>query len=158
MMHFQTRKNRARIILALIVGGLSLSCVSQAIVSVGIVPNAATFSYNLAPGAISPVVAVPVTNVPVLLQGVNTTVGNRGSGFVSILRASVAPAFLMWAGLHSQPSSIAQGFSAAAGNLIFFTDFAHQVRVEVASSTSVRVHSVRPAGTPNSVGTLKFIF
>lgn len=158
MTRFRTQRKKARLILALFVGGLSLSCGAQAIVNVGIVPNAATFSYNLAPGATSGAVAVPVVNVPVLLQGVNTTVGDRGSGFVSILRASAAPALLMWAGLNSQPSSIAQGFSSAAGVDIFFTDFAHQVTVEVASATSVMVHSTRPAGSPNAVGNLKFIF
>lgn len=104
------------------------------------VPNAASFPFNLPAGG-TMAIAVPAVNQPVLLMGATYTVGDRGVGHVSLLRASSAPAFLMWTGLESQPSAITQGFSAALGTHIVFIDFAHDVDVEVHSAAAIRVHN-----------------
>jgi hypothetical protein len=147
-MQLRKLSRKVHLVLALLVGGLAFHTAAQAIVSVGLVPNALIFNYNLAAGGISGPLTIPVVNRGCNLKGVCFTVGDRGIGEVAIARFSTAPAFLMWSGLHSDtaaaPSaaSIAQGFNGGVGSLIMNIDFASQVRVEVASASQVRVRNI----------------
>jgi hypothetical protein len=110
-----------------------------------IVPQQITFAYNLAPGAASPPVTVPA-GVPVQVTGTCLSVGFRGIGHVSLLSIPGAGGFLEWVGLDSTAgAAITQGFSGAAGTKIVFIDFAHQVRIEVASPTQIRVRNTAAA-------------
>lgn len=59
-------------------------------------PNETFFTYNLAAGASSAAIT-PIANAPVLVQGVQTTLGYRGVGHVSLLR--VPSSFLEWTGI-----------------------------------------------------------
>ena len=156
MMRLRQLSHRARLCVILLVGGLALSCVAQAVVSVGIVPNAATFNYALAGGAVSGPVTLPVTERPVLLMGVNKEpVPNRGVGHVSIARIAAAPAVLVWTGVHAPPAAFAQGNSAVAGTDILFLDAPRQVVVEVNDASSVRV--LNTAGAAKS-GNLLLVY
>lgn len=105
------------------------------------VPNAVTVTFALPAGGVM-AVAVPTIDRPILLMGSTHTVGDRGVGHVSLLRANDAPGFLMWTGLESQPSGLTQGFSATAGTHILYIDFAHQVDVQVHNATAIRVRNL----------------
>jgi hypothetical protein len=131
----------AGLFLAVIVTILTLAVVVQAVTVIS-VPNASVISYNLAAGANSAAITVPVPDQPVLLMGTCTTVNFRGVGHVSLFRPSVAPNFIEWVGLESTAgAAITQGFSAVAGTHILFLDFSHQVDIEVQSGTQIRVHN-----------------
>jgi hypothetical protein len=114
-------------------------------------PNSATFSYNLAPGGIS-TGFTPVFGRPVLVMGVNTTIGNRGVGQVALLRSGIAPTFLEWTGLESPAASaITSGFSSILGTHIVFLDFAHTVDIEVNTPDSFRIHNSNAAAQAGNV-------
>jgi len=104
--------------------------------------NAATFSYtNLLVGANS-VAFTPVFGRPVSVMGVNTTVGDRGVGQVTLLRSGIAPTFIEWTGIESPAAAaITSGFSGVAGTHIVFINFAHTVDIEVNTPDSIRVHN-----------------
>jgi len=107
--------------------------------------------YDLAPGAFSDPIT-PVSDRPVLVMGVQTNVGNRGVGQVTILHPSVAPFFIEWVGLESTAGSvITQGFSGVAGTHILFLDFAHTVDIEVASPDTIRIHNTNAVAQKGSV-------
>jgi hypothetical protein len=145
----------AVLVLAGVVAALTFAVVVHAVQTIT-VPNASLVSYNLAAGQISPAITVPVAEQPVLVMGTCTTVGTRGVGHVSLLRVNVAPAFLEWVGLNSTAgATIAQGFSAVAGTLIIFVDFAHQVRIEVAGPAQILV---RNASAAPRTGNVKMIW
>lgn len=155
MMVKQKLAHPVGLVLAVVVAILTFAVVANAIQAI-VVPNASLVSFNLAPGAISAPMTVPVVDQPVFLMGTTTTVGVRGVGQVSLLRTSVAPLFLQWVGLNSTAgASIAQGFSAAPGFLIVFIDFAHLVRVEVHNAAQIRV---RNASTAQRAGFVKMIW
>jgi hypothetical protein len=119
------------------------------------VPNAATYPWTLPPGG-SFNVGVPALDRPVFLMGVCTTVGDRGIGQVSILRATAAPGFLMWTGLESAtPSGVTSGFSATPGTHIVYFDFAHTIDVQVLTATAFRVHNT---GTSLKTGAITMIW
>lgn len=128
----------AAVLLALIVGALTLTCTSRAIQTT-VSPNAAIFGYSLAAGANSGAFT-PVANQSVLVMGTQTALGFRGVGQVAMLR--VPGAFLEWVGLNSTSgASIAQGFSGSAGTHIVYLDFSHQVDIQVATPDSFLVHN-----------------
>src|SRR5580692_7162603 len=84
-------------------------------------PNKAKFNYNLASGANSAAIT-PASNVPVLVQGVQTDLGYRGVGYVSMLH--VPSSFLEWTGLESPASAaITSGFSGTFGTHIVYLDY-----------------------------------
>jgi hypothetical protein len=102
-------------------------------------PNELTLSYDLAAGANSAAITPP-GNTPILVQGVQTAVGYRGVGSVSMLR--VPSSFLEWVGLESPSSAaITSGFSGAAGTHIVYLDFSHTVDIRVNSADSFIVHN-----------------
>jgi len=111
-------------------------------------PNEVVFNYNLPAGGTSAAIT-PVANLPVLVQGVQTTVGYRGVGHVSMLR--VPSSFLEWTGLESPfNAAITSGFSGSAGTHIVYLDFSHLVDIRVNSPDTFVVHnanSIAQTGT-----------
>ena len=116
-------------------------------------PTRVSHTFDLAPGAVSPPITIP-NNIPVQLMGVTNTSGVRGVGQASLL--SIPGSFIEWVGLHSTSgAAITEGFSGAAGTIILFIDFAHQVRVEVASSTQIQI---RNAGAGQRTGVITITY
>jgi hypothetical protein len=102
-------------------------------------PNAAFISYNLAPGGITGAIT-PVANQAVAVMGVQTTLGYRGVGQVTLLR--IPGSFLEWVGLESpSAAAITSGFSGTPGTHIVYLDFSHQVDIEVNTTDTFRVHN-----------------
>jgi hypothetical protein len=116
-----------------------------------VVPNELTVGYSLAPGGVSAPITPPA-NIPVHVMGVQTAVGFRGVGEVTLLHVPLS--FIEWVGLESTAgAAITQGFSGAAGTHIVFIDFSHQVQIEVASPDTIRVRN-RSSGVRTGVVTL----
>jgi hypothetical protein len=102
-------------------------------------PNEVVLNYDLAPGANSAAVT-PAANVPVFVQGVQTTLGFRGVGHVSMLR--VPSSFLEWTGIESpSAAAITSGFSGTAGTHIVYLDFSHLVDIQVNTTDTFHVHN-----------------
>lgn len=102
-------------------------------------PQEFTFSYSLSPGAKTGPVT-PLAGIPNQIIGVDTTLGYRGVGEVSLLR--IAGSFLEWTGLETpNGAAITSGFSGSAGTHIVYIDFSHSVQVEVNSPDSFVVHN-----------------
>jgi len=143
----------AGILLAALVLILTVAVVGQALQTLK-VANATLISFNLAPGAISAPITVPVADQSVLVMGATTTGNFRGVGHVSLLRASADPAQLSWVGV-GPSTAIAMGYGADEGRFIVFLDFANQTRLEVQSATQFRV---RNAATTARTGNVKIIW
>ena len=115
-------------------------------------PNAAGVKYSLAPGATSAAVT-PAENTPVLVMGVQNSLGYRGVGQVALLH--VPSSFLEWTGIESPASAaITSGFSATAGTHIVYLDYSHLVDIEVASADTFVIHNANTSVTMNGVVTL----
>ena len=132
---------RAAVLVAAVVTVLTFGTVANAVQTIT-TANAATFSYtNLLPDAIS-AAFTPVFGRPVSVMGVNTTIGDRGVGQVTLLRSGIAPTFIEWTGIESPAAAaITSGFSGVAGTHIVFINFAHTVDIEVNTPDSIRVHN-----------------
>jgi hypothetical protein len=105
-----------------------------------VVSNELTVPYSLAAGGVSAPITPPA-NIPVHVMGVQTALGFRGVGEVTLLH--VPSSFIEWVGLESTSGAvITQGFSGAAGTHIVFIDFSHRVQIEVASPDTIRVHNL----------------
>lgn len=140
MKSYMTIRSLVRSLLTVIVATLTLAIVAQAAQTIT-TPNTATVTYNLAAGGATGGVSVP-SNVPVLVMGVQTAVGFRGVGHVTMLSIPGAGGFLEWVGLESTAgAAITQGFSGTLGTHIVFLDFSHQVDIEVNNATSFRVNN-----------------
>ena len=136
--------------LAAVVTALTFVVVANATQTIT-TPNAALVTYALGAGGIS-VPIVPTPGRPVLVMGVNTTIGNRGVGQVTLLRSGIAPLFLEWVGLESTAGAvITQGFSAVPGTHIVFLDFAHTVGIEVNTGDTMRIHNTGGAAQAGNV-------
>jgi hypothetical protein len=117
------------------------------------VPNAAFYTYNLAPGAYSAAITPP-TNVPVLMMGTQTTVGYRGVAMATIMH--IPASFMEWVGLESTTgAAITQGYSGSLGAHILYLDFSHSVDVQVASVDTIWVHN---GSSITMTGTLELIW
>jgi hypothetical protein len=115
------------------------------------VASAITVSYNLVAGGATGPISLPL-GIPVQVIGVQTAIGNRGVGQVSMLSPRVAPNFIEWVGLESTTgAAITQGFSAVLGTHIVFIDFAHTVDIEVAGPTTIRIHNSNGAAQTGTV-------
>jgi hypothetical protein len=102
-------------------------------------PNEAVVNYNLVGGASSSAVT-PVSNEPVLVQGVQTAVGYRGVGHVSMLR--VPSSFLEWTGIESPASAaITSGYSGTKGTHIVYLDYSHLVDIQVDTTDAFIIHN-----------------
>ena len=122
------------------------------------VPQEKNITYNLAAGAISPLITLPA-NQAVFLMGVNRTIGYRGVGQVTLLKIpSTDPSggFIEWVGLESTfGAAITDGFSSVPGTHILFIDYDHQVAIEVGSPDTIRIHN---ASTIQHTGHVKLIY
>lgn len=132
----------AAVLLALIVGALTLTCTSRAIQATT-TPNEALASYSLVAGANSAAIT-PVANVPVHVAGTCITGGVRGVGQVVLLR--IPSSFLEWSGLGTTSSSssapnLEGGYSATPGAHICWIDWIRQCDIQVNSADSFRVHN-----------------
>ena len=102
-------------------------------------PNEVVVNYSLAAGANSAAIT-PVANVPVFVQGVQTAVGYRGVGHVSMLH--ISSSFLEWTGIESRSAAaITSGFSGTAGTHIVYLDFSHLVDIQVNTADTFRIHN-----------------
>jgi hypothetical protein len=126
------------LLLATTVAVITLAVVMHAAQTIT-TPNEVVVNYSLAAGANSAAVT-PVANVPVFVQGVQTAVGFRGVGHVSMLR--IAGNFLEWTGIESPAgAAITSGFSGVAGTHIVYLDFSHLVQIQVNSTDTFRIHN-----------------
>jgi hypothetical protein len=117
------------------------------------VPNAATYTYNLASGASSAPITPP-SNQAVLMLGSQTAAGFRGVAMATILH--VPGAFIEWVGLESTSgAAITEGFSGFAGTHVLYLDFSHLVDVQVASADTILIHN---ANAVPQTGTLELIW
>jgi hypothetical protein len=117
------------------------------------VPNAAMFTYNLAPGANTGIIT-PAANQAVFVMGTQTTVGFRGVAMATLLH--IPASFIEWVGIESTSgAAITQGFSGAAGSHILYLDFSHQVDVQVASPDAILIHN---GAAQNRTGNLELIW
>jgi len=137
-MRIQKSSRPLVILLATVVVIITSMVVANATQSIT-TPNAAFFSYNLAPGAdLGPI--TPATNRSVLVMGCCTTAG--GIGQVSLLHSPSGG--MTWAGLESFSgfnSTITSGEISVAGTHIVYIDFNHKVDVRVASADTIIIHN-----------------
>jgi hypothetical protein len=138
MARFEKLTRITRPLLTGLVLVLTLGVIVQALQTIKI-PNAALFSYDLAPGTDSFLVT-PAPSQPVVVMGVQNELGDRGVGGVTMLR--VPASFLEWEGLESPAgAAITSGFSATAGTHIVYLDFSHRVDIRVASADAFLIHN-----------------
>jgi hypothetical protein len=124
--------------LAMVVTVLTIAVVAKASQTVT-VPNAATFTYNLAPGTNTGQIT-PASNQAVFMMGTQTTIGFRGVAMATLLH--IPSSFIEWVGLESTSgAAITQGFSGSVGTHILYLDFNHQVDVEVAGPDTIMIHN-----------------
>jgi hypothetical protein len=100
--------------------------------------NRRAVPYNLASGAISAAIALPVTNRPVLLMAANLSANNQSLGQATLMRSS---GLIVWTGLNSPLSSISSGSSNAAGTHIISIDRDKSVKVEVNDGNTIRINN-----------------
>jgi len=116
-------------------------------------PNAASYTYNLAPGDSSAPITPP-SNQAVMLLGSQTSAGYRGVAMATILH--VPSSFIEWVGLESPSgAAITQGFSGTPGTHIVYLDFSHLVDVEVGGPDTITIHN---ANSIAQTGTLELIW
>ena len=128
----------ARLLPAVLVAALTLATTARAVQTIS-TPNAALYSYNLAPNTSSGAIS-PVANQAVHVMGVQTTTGYRGVGHVTMLH--IAGQFLEWVGLESpSAAAITSGFSGAAGTHILWLDYSHTVDLRVNNADSFVIHN-----------------
>jgi hypothetical protein len=148
-----TNKRLSRVgtlLLTGLVGVLTLTVALHAAQTISM-PNAAGVKYSLAAGATS-AAFTPAENTPVLVMGVQNSLGYRGVGQVALLH--VPSSFLEWTGIESPASAaITSGFSGTAGTHIVYLDYSHLVDIEVASTDTFVIHNANTI-TMNGVVTL----
>jgi hypothetical protein len=142
----------ASLLLAVLIATLTLVVVVQATQTIT-TPNAMYIAYTLAPGASSAPIT-PQTFQPVLVMGVDNTVGQRGVSQVTLLRSPSSPALLEWIGLDPEPgppvtSAPIYGDGATAGTHIVFLTNTHAVALEVNNGSSFVIHN---SGTVSATG------
>ena len=139
------------LLVAAIVGALAVM-VTVNVSAVSTTPNAALYPFSLKSGASSTPVTPPVDH-PIMLIGTSTTVGDRGTGFVSLEHASGT--FLMWTGLNSittgGPPTITGGFTGTAGTHIVQIDFMGGVFINVNSADTFVVTNTNSFSVTGSV-------
>ncbi|MFZ0201551.1 MAG: hypothetical protein WB523_22085 [Candidatus Sulfotelmatobacter sp.] len=102
-------------------------------------PNAAEVKYSLTPGESSAAVT-PAASTPVLVMGVQNSLGYRGVGQVAMLH--VPSSFLEWTGIESPAAAaLTAGFSGTAGTHIVYLDYSHTVQIQVASADTFVIHN-----------------
>jgi hypothetical protein len=95
-------------------------------------------NYSVAAGGKSPLIAVPISNSPVLMSCVQNVRNNVGEGQATIVQ-STTDGLLDWVGFDYFKGAISRGFSAVNGTHMIFCDFAGEVDIEVGSATQIQV-------------------
>jgi hypothetical protein len=98
-------------------------------------------NYNLAAGASSAPITV-TADAPVFIVANNTTLGDRGTGFISV--EHVASGFLEWSGVNSTTGgapTTTGGDSSTPGTTMVSFDFSHQVILQVADADHFVIHN-----------------
>jgi len=117
---------------------VTLTILAHAVQTV-VTPNGLYVTYNLPAGATSAAVT-PAPNTPVLVMGVQTNLGYRGVGEVTLMR--VPSNFLEWSGLESPYSAtITSGYSGTPGTHIVYLDYSHLVDIQVKTTDSFVIHN-----------------
>jgi hypothetical protein len=112
-------------------------------------PNAAFFSYTLAPGANSAAIT-PANERAALVMGWLTQ--TYGVGQVTLHHVPGTPGAISWVGLESTyPAAITQGFTSTAGTHIVYINLGHDVEIQMASGDTIRVHNGSTATTTGNV-------
>ncbi|MGA9508243.1 MAG: hypothetical protein WBV55_06295 [Candidatus Sulfotelmatobacter sp.] len=102
-------------------------------------PNAAEVKYSLGAGDNSAAVT-PAVSTPVLVMGVQNSLGYRGVGQVALLH--VPSSFLEWTGIESPAAAaLTSGYSGTAGTHILYLDYSHLVQIQVASADTFLIHN-----------------
>ncbi len=131
-------RRAATLMSAVVVSTLTFGVVAKATQTIS-TPNAYFVGYYLNPGQDSSPI-YPPTYQAVNIMGVQTALGYRGVGSVTMLR--ITSSFLEWVGLESPYSaSITSGYSGSAGTHIVYLDFSHQVDLRVSTPDSFVVHN-----------------
>ena len=125
------------LVLAAIVSLLTVAVVARA-TQTFVTPNEATYVYSLAAGGNSAAITPPA-GTPVLVMGVDNTIGARGVGFVTLLR--VTATFLQWVGLQAPSAMATSGHSAVAGTHIVYIDLLDKVDLRVNTADTFIVHN-----------------
>ncbi len=135
----RTTLSRLGILLAVAIVAFTTFAVTLHAAQTLTTPNETVVNYNLAAGASSAAVT-PVGNEPVLVQGIQTTLGYRGVAHVSMLR--VPSSFLEWTGIESPASAaITSGFSGVKGTHIVYLDYSHLVDIQVDTTDAFLIHN-----------------
>ena len=104
-------------------------------------PSGRVITFDLAPGALSaPITVEP--DAPVFVIGNTTTVGYRGTGYMSLEHASGS--FLEWTGTNASEGTtptLAGGYTSAAGTKMITIDYGGTVSLQVADSDHFVVHN-----------------
>jgi hypothetical protein len=145
----------AKLMLAVLVAIATLAIVGKAAQTIT-TPNAASFTYSLAPGASSGNIA-PAANVPVMIladqTGTVCDCDNVGSSLMTVVSSTVDHE-LVWNGFESNKGGLTEGFSPTAGTHIMFIDFGHIVDLQVTNATSFHVHNASTSERYNGNVTL----
>lgn len=135
----RTRQSRLGTLLAVAIVAITTFAVTLHAAQTITTPNETVVNYNLAAGASSSAIT-PVSNEPVFVQGIQTTLGYRGVGHVSLLR--VPSSFLEWTGIESPASAaITSGFSGVKGTHILYLDYSHLVDIQVDTTDAFIIHN-----------------
>jgi hypothetical protein len=115
--------------------------IARASVSAGVLANTATIYYNLAANASAGCYGLPPANSPVLVTGVNTTVGYRGVGFIHLLYATASPALWDWSGINTAgaASNPVASWTTATGVNMVDIGFSHSVSLQTCGVNGIAV-------------------
>jgi hypothetical protein len=144
MKTLKTSRNIARpaaFLAAALVMGLTYTNIARASVSAGVLANTARIYYGLAANAATGCYGLPPANSPIIVTGVNTTVGYRGVGFIHLLYATAAPALWDWSGINTAGVAADAVHSWTSASFVDMVDigFAHSVSLQTCVGNSIRV-------------------
>jgi hypothetical protein len=118
-------------------------------------PSGRVIKFDLAPGASSSPITV-ASDQPVFIVGNTTTVGYRGTGYMSLEHASGS--FLEWTGVNASKGTtptLAGGFTSAAGTNMITIDFSGQVSLQVADADHFVIHNASGGERTGSIWILE---
>ena len=144
-----------KLLLAAIVATVTLAVAAHAAQTIT-TPNAASFTYDVGPGANSGNIT-PAADKPVMILadqiGTVCDCDHVGSSLMTVVNSSVDRE-LVWNGFESNKGGLTEGFSPVLGTHIMFIDFGHVVDLEVSNATSFHVHNASTTTTYNGNVTL----
>jgi hypothetical protein len=91
-------------------------------------------------------------DTPVFVVANNTTAGDEGTGFISVLHVTGSPV-LDWSGV-GWPGTPAGGLSSRPGTTMLTIDNLHVVTLQVADADHFVVHNALGVYTPNETGSI----